>query len=522
MKRVQIYDTTLRDGNQARGLSFSLADKLNLTRRMDDFGIDYIEGGWPNPTNQLDVDYFKEVKRMGLRNSQSAAFGSTRRPGKPCSEDVLLNALLESAAPILTIFGKSWDIHATEVIRTSLEENLAMIHESVAYLKARVDKVFYDAEHFFDGYKNNPQYALKTLDAAVQGGADCLVLCDTNGGMALTWELEQIVRDMQAHFPNVDLGIHCHNDTESAVINSLSAIRAGAVQIQGTLNGYGERCGNANLISIIPNLHFKMGIDLGCSAQIHHLTKLSRDVDQIANLSPNQRSPYVGEAAFAHKGGAHIDGVLKVQHSFEHLNPAAVGNEREFVISDQAGGALIVGRLEEVVPSLDKKNPAVGEILNLVKAREDLGYRYETAAASFELLALRQLGLFKERIKVLRYRVIEEQKEDGLMVSEASVKLEIDGQLMHKVAEGDGPVNALDNALRLAILDVCPRVAEVELANFNVRVLGGHDGSAARVRVWADFSDGNMDWQTAGVSENIITASFEALLDGINYKLSKL
>ena len=517
---VYIYDTTLRDGNQARGISFSLADKLLLTQKMDEFGIDYIEGGWPNPSNPIDTEYFEKVKTLGLKNSKIAAFGSTRRPGIKAEDDKILKSLIQADCDAYTIFGKSWDIHVTDVIKTTLDENLEMIKSSIAFLKNHSEKVFYDAEHFFDGYLNNPEYAIKTLQAAIDGGADSLVLCDTNGGMALTWELEEIVSKVRSLF-DVEVGIHCHNDTESAVINSLSAVKAGASQIQGTLNGFGERCGNANLISIIGNLTSKMGIELQCSKNLKELKNLSLTVDQIANIPNNIRAPYVGSAAFAHKGGAHIDGVLKVRHSFEHIDPNSIGNQRDFIISDQAGGALIVSRLEKLLPDLDKKNPAVGEILNIVKEKEKEGYQYDTAGGSFELLAMKYLGQYKSPIEMHRYRVIEELKEDGVQVSEASVKVSLSGELFHRVAEGDGPVNALDEAFRQSLRNKYSFIRDVKLQNFNVKVIDSKIGSAAYVRVWSNFSDGKSSWQTVGVSENIIEASFDAIVDGFDYKIMK-
>jgi 2-isopropylmalate synthase len=517
---VKIYDTTLRDGNQARGVSFSLADKLQVTQRLDTFGIDYIEGGWPNPTSALDVEYFRQVKAMRLKHARIAAFASTRRPGNLCSEDPILRSLVQCGAPVLTIFGKSWDIHVTEVIRTTLDENLRMIEESIAYLRKHAEEVVYDAEHFFDGYKANPAYALKTLEAAANGGAHVITLCDTNGGMAQSWELERIIREVQAVI-STPLGIHVHNDTGTATINSLTAVKCGAVQVQGTMNGYGERCGNADLVTIIPNLILKMGVELACAPQLEHLRQLSLDLDETVGLPSNIRSPYVGTAAFAHKGGAHIDGVGKVAHSFEHADPAKVGNAREFIVSDQAGGALVVDRLQRIVPDIDKKDPAVGEILTQIKRMENEGYQFETADGTFELVARRALKLWSSPFETLGYRVIEELREGGVVVSEASVKLRVEGKLLHRVAEGDGPVNALDQALRLALEAEFPCVHGVELENFKVRVLDAHEGSAARVRVWATFKDGEMTWGTAGVSVNIIEASWRAILDGLDYRIMK-
>ncbi len=520
VQKVQIYDTTLRDGNQARGISLSLADKLQLTRRLDRFGIDYIEGGWPNPTSPLDMEYFKEVQNLQLKHAKVVAFGSTRRAGNRVEEDLVLRHLVESGARVFTIFGKSWDLHVTEVLRTSLEENLAMIEESIAFLKQNSDEVFYDAEHFFDGYKANPEYALQTLEAAAKGGADIIVLADTNGGMAETWLLEEIIGKVQQRI-STPLGIHAHNDTGTAVINSLVAVKCGAVQVQGVMNGYGERCGNANLTTIVANLHFKMGVELNCAPHMKELRQLSIDLDETVGLPNDIRAPYVGTAAFAHKGGAHIDGVSKVAHSFEHLDPALVGNVREFIVSDQAGSALVVDRIKSIVPEIDKRNPAVAKILEEVKRLEHEGYQFETADGSFELLVRRALGLWVSPMETIGYRVIEEMRGGGSSVSEASVKIRVGERILHRVAEGDGPVNALDAALRLTLLSEFPYIQSVSLDNFKVRVLDAKAGSAARVRVWATFSNGKGSWGTVGVSQNIIEASWKAILDGLDYRIMK-
>jgi len=519
--RIEIYDTTLRDGNQARGVNFTLADKLQTTRLLDAFGVDYIEGGWPNASNPTDLAYFRQVKSLRLKHAKIAAFASTRRPGKAPSEDTFLNDLVASEAPVKTIFGKSWDLHVTEVIKTDLDENLAMIESSVEYLKRYSEQVIYDAEHFFDGYKANPEYAILTLQAAARGGADRIVLCDTNGGIALTWELEEIVRKV-ASLVNSPLGIHVHNDSGTAIINSLSAVRAGVVQVQGTINGYGERCGNANLVSIIPNLILKMGHELTCAPNLSQLRALSLGLDEIVNLPSDIRAPYIGEAAFAHKGGAHIDGVMKVRHSFEHIDPVQVGNDRTYITSDQAGGSLIVEKLSKLKPGIDKRDPLVAEILATVKEMENQGYLFETAEGSFQVLACRRLGLFVDRFSVHGYRVIEEKSASGGQpISEATVKIMVGSEMSHQVSDGDGPVNALDAALRKALTPYFPYMAQVTLEDFKVRVLGSRVGTDARVRVWATFGDENEQWNVAGVSENIIEASWLALLDGLNYKIMK-
>ena len=511
---VQLFDTTLRDGNQARGLSFSLEDKLAIAKLLDGFGIRYIEGGWPNSTNQLDVEFFRRARGIEWKQARIACFGSTRRPGRSADDDVGLACLLEAACPVVTIFGKSWDLHVDQVLRVSREENLAMIRDTLRHLKNAGREVVYDAEHFFDGWKANPEYALSTLRAAVEGGADWLVLCETNGGMALSWEVEEIVGRVARAFPGARLGIHAHNDSGTAVANSLAAVRAGATQVQGTVNGIGERCGNADLVPILANLQLKMGLQV--VPDLSGLRELSRAVWEIANLPPDLRAPYVGDAAFAHKGGMHIDGVVKVARSFEHVDPALVGNERELIVSDQGGGALVAARLSEIAPDLDKKDPRVGEILREVKALESEGWHFEMAEASFHLLAARRLGLFAEPFRVKHYRVTEEM---GEVASEATVQVEVGQETAHTAAFGNGPVDALDAALRKAVARFFPELAKVRLTDYKVRVLEGAAGTGARVRVWVESTDGHRTWATAGVSENIIEASWLALVDSLVYRL---
>jgi 2-isopropylmalate synthase len=511
---VQLFDTTLRDGNQARGLSFSLEDKLAIAKLLDGFGIRYIEGGWPNSTNQLDVEFFRRAREVEWKQARIACFGSTRRPGRSAADDAGLAGLLQAGCPVVTIFGKSWDLHVDQVLRVSREENLAMIRDTLAHLKNAGREVVYDAEHFFDGWKANPEYALSTLRAAMEGGADWLVLCETNGGMALSWEVEEIVGRVARAFPGARLGIHAHNDSGTAVANSLAAVRAGATQVQGTVNGIGERCGNADLVPILANLQLKMGLQV--VPDLSGLRELSRAVWEIANLPPDLRAPYVGDAAFAHKGGMHIDGVVKLARSFEHVDPALVGNERELIVSDQGGGALVAARLSEIAPDLDKKDPRVGEILREVKALESEGWHFEMAEASFHLLAARRLGLFAEPFRVKHYRVTEEM---GEVASEATVQVEVGQETAHTAAFGDGPVDALDAALRKAVARFFPELAKVRLTDYKVRVLEGAAGTGARVRVWVESTDGHRTWATAGVSENIIEASWLALVDSLVYRL---
>ncbi|MBO5533092.1 MAG: citramalate synthase [Fibrobacter sp.] len=515
--KISLYDTTLRDGNQDRKISLSLADKLQIARILDHFGFDYIEGGWPNPSNPTDEEFFQKIKEIKLKHAKIAAFGSTRRPKVLPENDPLLQALVKSGAPVKTIFGKSWDLHVTDVIRTTLEENLDMIESSVAYLKEHSEEVIYDAEHFFDGYKANPEYAIETLKAAELGHADCIVLCDTNGG-TMPWELEEIVKEVKKKI-STPIGIHVHNDAGLAVCNSIYAVKNGATMVQGVVNGYGERCGNANLTTIAADLHFKMGAKFFAAKKMARLRQLSSNVDQIVNLPSDVHAPYVGDAAFAHKGGAHIDGVMKVSRSFEHIDPHAVGNDRVFVTSDQAGGSLVVEKLKAIKPGIDKKDPVVGKLLTLIKERENAGWHFDSAEASFKMLVYRHLGMVKEPFKVLNYRVIEDKTPQGVSVSQATVKLQIGDKISHQVSEGDGPVNALDAALRKALLPFFPNMAKVKLDDYKVRVLGSKVASDATVRVWTTFGDEKGYWNVVGVSSNIIEASWMAFVDGLTYKI---
>ena len=515
--KVLLYDTTLRDGNQDRKISLSLADKVQIARILDHFGFDYIEGGWPNPSNPTDEEFFKLIKDVKLKHAKIAAFGSTRRPGILPENDPLLQALIKSEAPVKTIFGKSWDLHVTDVIRTTLEENLDMIESSVAYLKEHSEEVIYDAEHFFDGYKANPEYALETLKAAELGHADCIVLCDTNGG-TMPWEIEEIVKKVQEKI-STPLGIHVHNDSGLAVANSIYAVKAGCIMVQGVVNGYGERCGNANLTTIAADLKFKMDCDFTAAKKLSHLRQLSSNIDQIVNLPSDVHAPYVGDAAFAHKGGAHIDGVMKVSRSFEHIDPHTVGNDRVFVTSDQAGGSLVVEKLKAIKPGIDKKDPVVASLLKEIKERENAGWHFDSAEASFKLLVYRHLGMVKEPFKVLNYRVIEDKTPQGVSVSQATVKLQVGDKISHQVSEGDGPVNALDAALRKALLPFFPCMGSVRLDDFKVRVLGSNVASDATVRVWTTFGDEHGYWNMVGVSSNIIEACWTAFVDGLTYKI---
>ena len=517
-RKVSIYDTTLRDGAQAEGVSFSVEDKLMITQKLDEFGVDYIEGGWPNPSNPKDLEYFEKARALKLEHARIAAFGSTRRAQNRPEEDPILNTLLKAETEVVTIFGKSWDLHVRGVLRTTPEENLRMIEDSVRYLKQHSREVVYDAEHFFDGYKENPEYALKTLIAAQDGGADIVVLADTNGG-ALPSDLEEAV-EAAKWVLSVPFGVHAHNDGGLAVANTLLAVERGAVQVQGTVNGYGERCGNANLCVVIPNLQLKLGVSCIPDGSLRRLTELSRFVSEVANLPHDHRMPYVGESAFAHKGGAHVDGVLKVRRSFEHVQPEVVGNRRRFLTSDQAGGGLIVERLRQIgYTEVAKGDPRVRELLWEVKRRENEGYAYEVADASFEILARRVMGDWREPFQTLSFRTVVRRDEDGRLFSEAIVEVEVDGEQEHTVAKGNGPVHALDNALRKALYRFYPELKNVHLEDYKVRVLSGSAGTAAKVRVLIESSDGRDAWSTVGASENIIEASWEALVDSLSYKL---
>lgn len=517
-KKVLIYDTTLRDGNQAVGIGFSLSDKLKIARKLDDFGVDYIEGGWPNPTNQVDYEFYKEIKKISFK-SKITAFGSTKRAGTRASQDKFLKMLVQTNAPVATIFGKSWDLHVKKILRCSLTENIDMIGESIRYLKKKKDEVIYDAEHFFDGYQKNRDYALKTLFAAQEAGADVIVLCDTNGGI-LPSDFLPIFKDVKEKI-SVPLGLHLHNDMGCAEANSFLGVEEGATLVQGTINGLGERCGNANLCTIIPGLQLKRGHDIISEKQLKSITETSIFVSEIANITHNVRLPFVGKSAFSHKGGAHIDGVRKIRESFEHIDPIIVGNKRRFVLSDQAGCSMILEKLKNWRPDLDKKDPLVTKLLQTIKDMEAAGYHFEAADGTFQLLIEKSLEEVKEPFKVKGFRVIEEKKDDGQVYSEATIKVQEGSKFVHTAADGDGPVNALDNALRKALVKFFPALKEVILEDYKVRVLDEHLGTASKVRVLIESSDGKERWGTIGVSENIIEASWIALIDSLKYKLMK-
>ncbi len=522
---IEIYDTTLRDGTQSENFNISAADKVKITRALDDFGVDYIEGGWPG-SNPLSKEYFRMIRNEKLSHSRLAAFGSTRHISNEADQDPNLQALIAAECPVLTIFGKSWDIHATEALGISLEQNLEIIESTLAWLKPRVDQLFYDAEHFFDGFKKNRDYALKSIEAAVRGGAERVILCDTNGG-SLPHEIEDIIaavaRFLDDNNVTVPLGIHPHNDTETAVANALIAIATGKVcQVQGTINGYGERCGNANLTTIIPALVLKMDCDCGPKPNLHHLYSVSRLVNELANLQPYRFQPYVGESAFAHKGGIHVSAVKRNPLTYEHINPEAVGNNRRVLISDQSGRSNILLKARQWGLRLSADDPMITSIMSELKKLENFGYQYEGAEASFELLLRRILGLQRRYFTFDGYRVMNHQyRIDKKALTESTIRIEVGGREMHTAAMGDGPVNALDSAIRKALTVFYPSLEEMELTDYKVRVLSGDHGTQARVRVLVESKDNHLHWGTVGVSENIIEASWQALIDAVNYKLMK-
>lgn len=519
MKSIEIYDTTLRDGAQAEDISFSVEDKLRITEKLDSLGVHFIEGGYP-AANPRDAEFFRKAKKLKLKNAEMAAFGSTHRPGHKADKDKAMHALVESGAPIATIFGKTWDFHVKHALKVPLKENLDIIHDSVAFLKARMDKVFFDAEHFFDGYLRNPEYALKCLKAAEDAGADCLVLCDTNGG-TMPDDVRRIVREMHKTLGK-PIGIHAHNDSECAVANSVIAIAEGASQAQGTINGFGERAGNANLCSIIPNLQIKLGYKCIGDANLRKLREAARFVNEIANVRHFKRQPFVGDSAFAHKAGMHVSAIVKSSETYEHINPELVGNSQRVLVSDLAGRSNIMRKAEEFGIKLDPKSPQVQEIVADLKELENQGFQFEGAEASFELLMKKALGLHKRFFDLIGFRVIiEKRKGDEVPLNEATIMLRVGGKEEHMAATGNGPVNALDNALRKALNTFYPELKDVRLQDYKVRVLTAGKGTFAKVRVLIECGDDETKWGTVGVSENIIEASYQALVDGIEFKLLK-
>ena len=516
MQKVDIYDTTLRDGSQREGVSMSVADKLKIAEKLDEFGISYIEGGWPG-SNPKDIEFFKRASKIQLKNARLCAFSSTRRPGVSAAEDHNLQALIEAKTRTVTIFGKSWDFHVHDALKTTLEENLSMIEESIAYLKSLGREVLFDAEHFFDGYKANPCYALDTLTAAASGGADVIILCDTNGGL-MPWELTAILAAVKERV-KVPLGIHVHDDAGMATANSLLAVREGITQIQGTINGYGERCGNANLCTIIPNLQLKMGLQVVTTDQMRGLTKLSRLIAELANIAPADHQPYVGFNAFAHKGGIHVDAVSKIPATYEHADPDQVGNQRRILVSELAGRSSISLKTMNNELKLEKGHPETASVLQKIKEMEHYGYQFEGAEGSFELLVLKMMKAHQPLFKLEGFRLIIEKRENGQLYSEATIKVRVGDVQVHTAAEGNGPVNALDNALRKALEGIYPALKKIKLIDFKVRVIDGVDGTGAQVRVLIESSDDHRSWGTVGVSPNVIEASWIALVDSLEYGL---
>jgi len=517
MDKIKLYDTTLRDGMQAEGVSFSLEDKLSIAGRLDELGFDYIEGGFA-ASNPKEMEFFRQAAKLGLKNAKIVAFGNTRRADSDVSEDLSLNSILACRTAAATLVGKTWDFHVTEVLGCSLDENKAICAESIEYIKKHGIETMFDAEHFYDGYKNNPEYAMRVLAAAAKAGADVLVLCDTNGG-SMPGQVYEITRIVCEKFGPLTVGIHAHNDSDCATANTLAAVRAGARHVQGTINGLGERCGNANLCTVIPNLAFKMGIDVLSPEKIKTLTEVSRFIFEIGNLTPVMNMPYVGDSAFAHKAGLHVDALRKNKRTYEHIDPAVIGNERRFLISELSGKSNVLAELEKAKITEDRKLAQM--ILKRVQELESEGYQFEAANASFDLLVRRIMGTFKPSFELVKYYVTVEKRTSGEMVNEATVKLKIGDRVQHVVGEGDGPVNALDAALRKALENIYPAIKDVRLIDYKVRVVNARAGTAARVRVIIESRDKTDIWGTVGVSENIIEASWLALTDSVDYKLQK-
>ncbi len=517
-KEIILYDTTLRDGTQGEEVSLSAEDKLRIAKKLDDFGVQYVEGGWPG-SNPKDARFFQMARKTPFRSTRITAFGSTRRPQIEVQNDGNIAALLRTGVGSAAIFGKSWDFHVLEVLRVSVDENLTMIEDTLAYLKGHGLEVIYDAEHFFDGYKHNPGYALKTLKAAQNGGADLIVLCDTNGG-TMPEEIDSIMRDTMPQL-TVPVGIHTHDDCGLALANALAAVRVGARMVQGTVNGYGERCGNVDLISVIGNLQCRLGYRCVDPDRLRQLTELSRFVSGVANVPPRNQRPFVGKSAFAHKGGVHVNAILKNPASYEHMNPALVGNKRRVLVSDLAGKSNIEYKAREMEIRLGGNGYNSEKIVREIKRLEDQGYQFDAAEGSLELLIKKVTGQFKEPFTLESFRVTTEKDGSGPGTCHATIKISVGDDQEITAAEGEGPVNALDNALRKALAKFFPDIEEMALVDFKVRVIDGRDATAAKVRVQIESRDSQEIWSTIGVSGNIIEASWQALVDSVQYKLSK-
>jgi 2-isopropylmalate synthase len=516
MTRIHVYDSTLRDGAQAQGISYSVEDKIKIVERLDELGVSYIEAGNPG-SNPKDLEFFKRVGALRLKHAKIIAFGSTRKVGIAAAEDSNVQSLIQAGTQAIAIFGKSWDYQVTEILRTTLDENLLMIGDTIRTLKQLGKEVVFDAEHFFDGYKANPAYALQTLAAASEAGADSLCLCDTNGG-CFPNEIFAIVKEVADRF-KVAIGIHCHNDGELAVANSVMAVQAGATQVQGTINGIGERCGNANLCSILPNLQIKLGFDCIPAHCMAHLTSLARFVSEITNSLHNDKAPYVGNDAFAHKGGMHIDAVTKSPVSYEHIDPMLVGNSRRLLMSEVAGRSTLLAKINAIDPTLSKDSPETQKIVDRLKELEHEGYQFESAESSFELVVRKLLGKYRPFFELKEYKVIVNEPSINGINSSAMIKIMVGDQEELTAAEGDGPVNALDNAVRKALERFYPAIKTIKLTNYIVRVLDSDKASAAKVRVLIESTDHDKSWTTVGVSADVIEASWRALVDSIEYKL---
>lgn len=517
MVQISVYDTTLRDGTQRESIALSVADKLRITKLLDTLGVTYIEGGWPG-SNPKDVTYFNEVKQLNLKHAKLAAFGSTCRKDSQPDQDENIHALIAAETPVVTVVGKTSMLHVTDVLQTTPAENLRMIRESVAYLKSLGKEVIYDAEHFFDGTKLDMEYSFDTLKAAWEGGADCIVLCDTNGG-SMPWEVSHFVEMVANIFPDIQLGIHTHNDSEMAVANTLAAVKAGVVHVQGTINGYGERCGNANLCSIIPNLQLKMGYEcLHDPAQLKNLTRLARTVAEIANLAPDNHLAYIGKSAFAHKGGIHVAAIRRNVDSYQHIDPELVGNEMRILVSDLSGRGNVLSKAEELGLDISKEEAVT--VLEEIKSLENEGFVFEGAEASIAIRLHRAKPSYKALFKLVDFMVIVEDRQGRGHLSEAMVKLEINGDIVHTAAEGNGPVNALDLALRKAITPYYPQIATFQLVDYKVRILDSDNGTAAITRVLIDTQSGAKRWSTVGAGTDIIRASWLAVVDSVEYGLA--
>ena len=519
MQHICLYDTTLRDGTQGEEVSFSAEDKIKIAKRLDAFGVSYIEGGWPG-SNPKDMEFFERARTTSFTHAKIAAFGSTRRAKNPVEKDSNIRALLDAQTPVVTIFGKTWLLHVKQALQITPEQNLMIISDSVAYLKKHGKEIIYDAEHFFDGYKHDKTYAMETLIAAAKAGAEVLVLCDTNGG-TLPWDIAEIVRETKKNI-STPLGIHTHNDSGTAAASSLMAVREGCVHVQGTINGYGERCGNANLCTMISDLQLKMGYSCVADEQLHHLTSVSRYVSELANMKHQKNLPFVGESAFAHKGGVHVSAVMKTALTYEHVAPEAVGNMRRVLISDLSGRSNVLFKAKELGVELDESSSAVQKIVDEIKEMEHYGYSYEDAEGSFELMVKRHTGEMKHFFDLERFKVsIQKDHLEKDARSEALIKIRVGNETEITAAEGDGPVNALDQALRKALEKFYPELSEIHLTDYKVRVLDSQNATAAKVRVLIETKNGTSSWNTVGVSPDVVEASWKALVDSISYHLLK-